>query len=80
MSAKGSYLKADAIVKLAERYGIPIRERSDLAQALDQLPIDTEIPAELYEAVALLLMFTFLTWKAAVHKLFSAVRHILFLL
>ena len=52
---KGEQLSADEIVKIAQRYGIPVVERPDLVAALKQLELDQEIPEELFEAVAVLL-------------------------
>jgi len=51
----GEELHADAIVKTAKRFGIPIIERPELAQALAACELDTAIPVEVFEAVALIL-------------------------
>ena len=52
VSAKGLHLAADEIVKIARRHGVPVIEKADLARVLDEVNIDEEIPADLYEAVA----------------------------
>jgi type III secretion system FlhB-like substrate exporter len=52
---KGEYHLADTIVSLARRYGVPVVERAELASALNDLPLDTEIPSHLFEAAAELL-------------------------
>lgn len=55
ISVRGNALNADEIVKVAKRFGVPIVENAELARALDEIEIEEEIPAELYEAVAILL-------------------------
>lgn len=46
---------ADQVVKMAERFGIPVVDRPELARALRLLEVDQEIPEELFEAVAVVL-------------------------
>lgn len=48
-------LSADEVVKIARRYGIPVVEKPELAAALADVEVGTDIPEDLYEAVALLL-------------------------
>ena len=55
LSAKGDDFLAEEIVKIANKYNIPIKENAGLAQALSSLEIDEEIPENLYEAVAIIL-------------------------
>jgi flagellar biosynthesis protein len=50
--ATGRGLIAERIIAEAREAGIPVREEPALAEALARLPIDTEIPPELYTAVA----------------------------
>jgi flagellar biosynthesis protein len=50
--ATGRGLIAERIIAEARAAGIPVREEPALAEALAKLPIDTEIPPELYTAVA----------------------------
>jgi flagellar biosynthesis protein len=50
--AKGEGLIAEAIRKLAEKHGIPVKRDDDLIELLAQVDIDQEIPSELYAAVA----------------------------
>ena len=52
VTASGQGLIADRIVEVARENGIPIREDPALAQALAALELDTEIPEDLYTAVA----------------------------
>jgi len=54
VSVKGEDLDADYIVKVAQRYGIPVVERGELAHLLQEVEVDQEIPSELYEIVAVL--------------------------
>ena len=55
LSIKGDSLRADEIVKLAKRYGVPIVNNPSLVKVLNSLDLDQEIPEEIYEAVAVLL-------------------------
>ena len=50
--ATGRGLIAERIIAEARKAGIPLREEPALAEALARLPLDTEIPPELYTAVA----------------------------
>jgi flagellar biosynthetic protein FlhB len=57
--AKGERLWAEKIKEAARKYGIPIVRNVPLAQALNKLEMDDEIPEELYEAVAEVLNFVY---------------------
>ena len=57
--AKGQRIHAEKIKELAKQYGVPILRNVPLAQALNKLDIDEEIPEELYEAVAEVLSFVY---------------------
>ncbi|MCK6548285.1 flagellar type III secretion system protein FlhB [Myxococcota bacterium] len=57
--AKGMRVHAEKIKEIAKHYGIPILRNVPLAQALNKLDIDEEIPEELYEAVAEVLSFVY---------------------
>ena len=52
VTATGRGLIADRIVEVARENGIPVREDPALAEALASLELDTEIPQDLYTAVA----------------------------
>lgn len=54
--AKGQRLMAERIKKVAREHGVPIIEDKPLARALFPRPLDSEIPAHLYRAVARLLV------------------------
>ncbi len=57
--AKGVRVHAEKIKELAKQYGVPILRNVPLAQALNKLELDEEVPEELYEAVAEVLAFVF---------------------
>ncbi len=59
ISAKGKGTIAEAIIELAKKHGIEIREDKDLAQLLSKFEIDTPIPAEAYMAVAEILSYIY---------------------
>jgi flagellar biosynthesis protein len=52
VTASGQGYIADRIVEVARENGIPVREDPALAEALASLELDTEIPEDLYTAVA----------------------------
>jgi flagellar biosynthesis protein len=60
VTAKGKGLIAEQILTLAEEYGIPLREEPDLVTLLSQLELGTEIPSNLYVAVAEVLAFAYM--------------------
>ncbi len=57
--AKGSGMVAEQIVELARQHGVEIYEDPDMTALLAKLDVDTEIPAELYRAVAEILAFVY---------------------
>ena len=57
--AKGRGNMADKIVALAREHNIPLVEDRNLVQMLEALDVDTQIPAELYQAVAEVLVFVY---------------------
>ena len=64
--ASGRDLVAEKILEAAQAAGVPVREDAVLAQALETLELDTEIPPELYRAVAEALAWAYrLTGRAA---------------
>jgi len=64
--ASGRNLVAEKILEEAREAGVPVREDAVLAQALETLELDTEIPPELYKAVAEALAWAYrLTGRAA---------------
>lgn len=59
VAAKGKAHIAQAIIELAEKHGVEIREDADLAVLLSKLDIDTPIPLEAYAAVAEILAYVY---------------------
>jgi flagellar biosynthesis protein len=57
VTASGRGAVADAILAKAREHGITIEENPALAEALSQVELDTEIPEQLYRAVAEVLGF-----------------------
>jgi len=58
--AKGERLIAEKIKSIAREYGVPIVENKPLARSLFKLvPIDAEIPSNLYRAVAEILSYVY---------------------
>ena len=57
--ASGRGGKADEIRRLAKRHGVPIVRNVNLARALINVDVEDEIPGDLYEAVAEVLMFVY---------------------
>lgn len=55
--AKGSGLVAQNILQEAQKHDIPVYEDENLAKMLTQLEIGDNIPPELYEIVAQILVF-----------------------
>ncbi|MCF1182929.1 EscU/YscU/HrcU family type III secretion system export apparatus switch protein [Marichromatium gracile] len=59
ITASGLGVTAEQIVRIAEAHDIPLHADRQLAEALAQIPVGDEIPAELYVAVAEVLAFVF---------------------
>jgi flagellar biosynthesis protein len=57
--AKGRGKIAEKIVSLAHQHNVPLVEDQNLMQMLEALDVDMEIPAELYQAVAEVLVFVY---------------------
>jgi flagellar biosynthesis protein len=57
--AKGEGYIAQEIKRIAEKYGIPIKEDNDLVELLAKVDLDMEIPQELYAAVAEILAWVY---------------------
>jgi len=55
VTIKGFNFEADEIVRVAERFGIPVVEKPEVARGLRFFDEGEEIPEELYEAVAIIL-------------------------
>jgi len=57
--ASGHGLIAENILEEARKAGVPVQADPALAQALGQVEVGQEIPAEMYRAVAELLAFVY---------------------
>jgi flagellar biosynthesis protein len=60
ITATGTGLTAEQILKVAEEHAIPLRADPVLVEALAQIPLGAEIPRALYVAVAEVLAFVFM--------------------
>jgi flagellar biosynthesis protein len=57
--ARGEGHVAERILAAAREHGVPIHEDRALVQVLSKLDVDTEIPLEVYQAVAEVLAFLY---------------------
>ena len=57
--AKGADIIAEKIIETAKAHNVPLYEDINLVQVLEALDIDTEIPPELYRAIAEVLAFIY---------------------
>lgn len=57
--AKGRGAVAEKIMEIAGRHQIPVVADPNLAQMLDAMDLETEIPQEMYQAVAEVLVFVY---------------------
>jgi flagellar biosynthesis protein len=57
--AKGSGYVADRILDLAREHGVHVHEDRDLVEILSKLNVDTDIPENLYRAVAEVLAYVY---------------------
>lgn len=57
--AKGRGKIAEQIIAVAQANDVPLVEDEGLVQVLEALDLDTDIPAELYQAVAEVLVFIY---------------------
>jgi len=65
--AKGSGVTAEAIISLAKDSGVYVHQSLELVNLLMQVDLDSEIPPELYQAVA-----EILAWLYAMDQSMSA--------
>jgi len=59
VTAKGHGKVAERIIALARSHQIPLVEDRNLVQLLDALDVNTEIPPQMYQAVAEVLAFIY---------------------
>jgi flagellar biosynthesis protein len=59
ITAKGRGFVAEKIIETARAHNVPLHEDKNLVQVLEALDLETEIPEELYRAVAEVLAFIY---------------------
>lgn len=59
VTASGWGLVAERIIAIAREHGLHVHEDPDLVALLGKLPVNAEIPPELYRAVAEILAFVY---------------------
>ena len=59
VTAKGTGLTGEMILKLAQEHGIPMHENSGLVKTLSSIPLGEEIPPEVYTVVAEILAYIY---------------------
>ncbi|HDP70450.1 MAG TPA: EscU/YscU/HrcU family type III secretion system export apparatus switch protein [Actinobacteria bacterium] len=57
--AKGKGKIADKIISVAKEHGVPLHEDPSLVEVLSCLDIKEEIPVELYQVIAEILVFVY---------------------
>lgn len=57
--ARGKGLIAEQIVQVARQNNVPLHEDPNLVNVLEAMELESEIPAELYRAVAEVLVFIY---------------------
>ena len=57
--AKGQRYLADEIIRIADKYEIPIKKDEDLMGMLDTIEVNQEIPPQMYKAVAEIFSFIY---------------------
>lgn len=63
--AKGSGVTAEAMISVAREHGVYVHQSPDLVNLLMQVNLDSEIPPELYQAVAEILAWLYAMDQAA---------------
>jgi len=56
VTAKGEGFLAEKLLELARAHGVPVREDRLLVEALGSLQVGADVPAELYQVVAEILV------------------------
>jgi flagellar biosynthesis protein len=59
--ARGSGVTAEAMISLARESGVYVHQSAELVNLLMQVDLDSEIPQELYQAVAEILAWLYAT-------------------
>jgi len=59
VTAKGKNDTAQKIIQIARENGVPIKKDEDLVQLLSKVELDSEVPPEMYKAVAEIFSFIY---------------------
>lgn len=59
ITAKGKNEAAQKIIQIAKENGVPIKKDEDLVQLLSKVELDSEVPPEMYKAVAEIFSFIY---------------------
>jgi len=59
VTAKGKDVTAQKIIQIAKENGVPIKKDEDLVQLLSKVELDSEVPPQMYKAVAEILSFVY---------------------
>jgi len=57
--AKGKGQLAERIIQVAQDHNVPIHEDPNLVEVLTKLELDTQIPPDLYQAIAEIFVFIY---------------------
>ncbi len=68
MTAKGQGQLAERIVEMARKNGVPVREDRFLLAALEGLDVGQDVPPELYQVVAEILVAVYRAEKEATRE------------
>ena len=60
VTAKGERLLADQIIAAAEQARVPLYPDRELAMVLSQIPLNEEVPDNLYKAIAEVIAFAYI--------------------
>jgi len=66
--AVGQGYLAEKIIEVAKKENVPLVENTEVVSKLVHLPVGVEIPQELYEAVARILIFIYKLDQENAHK------------
>jgi len=59
VSAKGKGQSAQKIIQIAKENSVPIKKDEDLVELLSKVELDTEVPPQMYKAIAEVFSFLY---------------------
>jgi flagellar biosynthesis protein len=68
LTAKGQGQLAERIIEMARKNGVPVREDRFLLAALEGLDVGQDVPSELYQVVAEILVAVYRAERVAARK------------